>query len=158
MCKQWRPRSDWSWRSSLTRVYTFCHSIKHFKKQLYKKQNSDQKSVWNFQYFLPYTTFIDYKSCFSNGMTRELCSYFFSRVRDRLNPCHDELHQTWTYRYADMSQPSCFAQSVRQVAAVTYLFIVKIIIFENETALKLGFGGIPSLQITLLHIKRLNKT
>ena len=68
------------------------------------------------------------------------CVPTFSAVRDRLNPYHDELHQTWTYRYADMSQPSCFAKSVRQVAAVTYLFIVKIIIFENEIALKLGLG------------------
>ena len=39
ICKQCRPRSDCSWRSSLIRVYTVCHSIKYFKKQLHKKQN-----------------------------------------------------------------------------------------------------------------------
>ena len=46
MCKQFRPRSDCSWRSSLTRVYTICHSTMYFKKQLYIKHKLGQK-VWN---------------------------------------------------------------------------------------------------------------
>ena len=44
-CKQCRPRSDCSWRSSLIRVYTDCHSTKYFKKQLHKKQNLGKKSM-----------------------------------------------------------------------------------------------------------------
>ena len=39
MCKQCRPRSDCSWRSSLIRVYTVCHSTKYFNKQLYKRKS-----------------------------------------------------------------------------------------------------------------------
>ena len=45
ICKQCRPRSDCSWRSSLIRVFTVCHSIKHFKRQMHKKQNLRQKSM-----------------------------------------------------------------------------------------------------------------
>ena len=32
-----------SWRNSLIRVYTVCHSTKDFKKQLHEKQNLNQK-------------------------------------------------------------------------------------------------------------------
>ena len=42
ICKQCRPRSDCSWRSSLIRGYTVYHSTMCFKKQLHKKQNSGQ--------------------------------------------------------------------------------------------------------------------
>ena len=31
ICKQWRPRSDNSWRSSLIRVYTVCYSTKYLR-------------------------------------------------------------------------------------------------------------------------------
>ena len=45
ICKQCRPRSDCSRRSSLIRVFTVCHSTKHFKRQLHKKQNLNEKSM-----------------------------------------------------------------------------------------------------------------
>ena len=58
ICKQCRPRSDCSFRSSLIRVYSVCHSTKYFKKQLNKKQYLDQKcmgwSVLNFRTFTVY--------------------------------------------------------------------------------------------------------
>ena len=58
MCKQCRPRSDCSWRSRLIRVYTVCHSIKYFKKQLCKKQTLGQKSMeWSVRNFRTFTVF-----------------------------------------------------------------------------------------------------
>ena len=44
--KQCRPRSDCSWRSSVIRVSTVCHSTKYLKKQLHKNKIFAKK-VWN---------------------------------------------------------------------------------------------------------------
>ena len=38
--------TKWLLRNNLIRVYTFCHSTKHFKRQPRKKQNSSEKA-WN---------------------------------------------------------------------------------------------------------------
>ena len=43
ICKQCRPRSDCSWRSSLIRVFTVWHSTKHFKRQMHKKAKFQPK-------------------------------------------------------------------------------------------------------------------
>ena len=45
ICKQCRPRSDCSRRSSLIRVYTICHSTKYFQKQLHRKQKLGHKRM-----------------------------------------------------------------------------------------------------------------
>ena len=51
ICKQCRPQSDCSWRSSLIRIYTVCHSTMYCKKQLREKSKRYGINVQNFRTF-----------------------------------------------------------------------------------------------------------